>query len=181
VTKNLQLKGMSTLEVREVFDGILEQDQYPEMKNYLIAHTDIVNNPDIESGLNKILGKAHFSMTPSERDATSPLLNNNVLGWGSAHDESKSESKNTSYFEKIRKRKNNRFSDEERYINCSFCVATSNSVERLFSACKHILSDQRKHMSPIMFEALIFLKINRECWDESMVELAMKNNQPKGG
>jgi hypothetical protein len=35
-------------------------------------------------------------------------------------------------------------------------------------------------MSPIMFEALIFLKINLECWDERMVALAMKNNQPRG-
>jgi hypothetical protein len=181
VTKNVQLKGMSTLEVQEVFDGMLEQDQYPEMKNYLNAHADIANNPDFESGLNEILGKAHFSMAPSERDATSSLLSNNVSGWGFAHDESESESENTSYFEKIQKRKHNCLSDEqERYINCSFCVATSNTVERLFSACKHILTDQRKHMSPIMFEALIFLKINQECWDESMVALAMKNNQLRG-
>ena len=181
VTKSLQLKDMSTLQVREVFDGMLEQDQYPEMKNYLSARADIVNNPDFESGLNKILGNAHFSMTPSERDATSLLLNNRISGWGNAHDESKSESENISYFEKIRKRKRCRLSDEQvRYIDCSFCVATSNTVERLFSACKHILTDQRKHMSPIMFEALIFLKVNQKFWDVSMVAMAMKKNQPRG-
>jgi hypothetical protein len=63
---------MSTLEVQEVFNGMLEQDQYPEMKNYLSAYADIVSNPDFASGLNKILGKAHFSKTPIERDAASP-------------------------------------------------------------------------------------------------------------
>jgi hypothetical protein len=44
------MKGMSTLEVREVFDRMLKQDQYPEMKNYLIAIADFVNNPDFEPG-----------------------------------------------------------------------------------------------------------------------------------
>lgn len=87
----------------------------------------------------------------------------------------------TSYFEILQKRKRRRLSDEqERYIDCSFCVATSNIVERLFSACKHILTDQRKHMSPIMFMALIFLKISRKLWGIPMVASAMKNNEARG-
>ena len=63
----------------------------------------------------------------------------------------------------------------EKFIDCSFCVATSNTVERLFSLCKYVLTDQRKCMSPIMFEALIFLKVNRELWDVSLVAKAMKS------
>ena len=50
----------------------------------------------------------------------------------------------------------------------------ANTVERLFSACKHIFTDQQNHMSPIMFEALIFLKVNQDFWDESMVAVVMK-------
>lgn len=86
----------------------------------------------------------------------------------------------SSYFEISKKRKRRRLSDEEvKYIDCTFCVATSNTVERLFSACKHVLTDQRKHRSPIMFEALMFLKVNRKYWDVIMVATAMKNNEPR--
>ncbi len=51
------------------------------------------------------------------------------------------------------------------YIDLNFVPATSNIVERLFSAAKHILTDTRKSMHPIHFEACLFLKINRDLWN----------------
>ncbi len=63
----------------------------------------------------------------------------------------------------------------DQYIDCSFCVATSSTVERLFSSCKHVLKDEHKCMSPIIFEALIFLKENKAFWDLPMVAKVMKN------
>ena len=38
--------------------------------------------------------------------------------------------------------------------------------------CKYILVQQRKNMSPRMFECLIFLKVNRRFWDSRMVARA---------
>ena len=85
------------------------------------------------------------------------------------------------YFEQCqskRRRLNVRLDD---YIDCRFLVATSNTVERLFSLCKHVLTDTRKCMSPIMFESLIFLQVNRQYWDLQMVAIAMKkDNLPRG-
>jgi hypothetical protein len=34
-------------------------------------------------------------------------------------------------------------------------------------------------MSIIMFEALLFLKVNQEMWDLTMVTIAMKNKEPR--
>ena len=84
------------------------------------------------------------------------------------------------YYQQLLKRRRLSAEDSTQYIDCSFCVATSNTVERLFSACKHVLTDERKCMSPIMFEALIFLKVNKEFWDLPMVAKAMKNQEPRG-
>jgi len=47
------------------------------------------------------------------------------------------------------------------------------SCERLFSAAKHILTDVRKSTSPVLFEAILFLKHNRALWNERTVGKAM--------
>ena len=52
-------------------------------------------------------------------------------------------------------------------------MSTLHTLERLFT-------DQRKCMLPIMLEALLFLKVNREMWDLTIVAIAMKNNAPRG-
>ncbi len=179
ITKNLQVKGCSPLTVREVFDAMIE-NEYPDMEHYLAPESDIVNNPKFESGLVKILARNHLSLTSEEKRAVSNLLKTTSSSPSSQGNEN-SETSQMGYFEELQKRKRQRLSDEQvRYVDCSFCVATSNVVERLFSACKHVLTDQRKCMSPIMFEALIFLKVNREIWDLAMVATAMKNNEPTG-
>ena len=36
------------------------------------------------------------------------------------------------------------------------------------------MTDQRKSMSPLIFETILFLKVNRQFWDVSMVAKAMK-------
>lgn len=42
---------------------------------------------------------------------------------------------------------------------------------------KHILTDTRKNTSPMLFEALIFLKVNRSLWDATTVGKAMGRTQ----
>ena len=52
----------------------------------------------------------------------------------------------------------------DNYINFDVLPGTSVNCEHLFSLAKHILSDTRKKTSPRLFEALLFLKVNRELW-----------------
>ena len=61
------------------------------------------------------------------------------------------------------------------YIDFSFLVATSNSVERLFSSCKIVLDPRRKSMSPATFEAIMFLKFNRHYWNVNTVAYAIQH------
>ncbi|ETL41180.1 hypothetical protein L916_07779 [Phytophthora nicotianae] len=42
---------------------------------------------------------------------------------------------------------------------------TSNTVERLFSRCKVVLTPQRTCMLPANFEMLAFLRVNRDLWN----------------
>jgi len=54
--------------------------------------------------------------------------------------------------------------------------ATSNCCERLFSEAKYIMLPHRRSMSPIVFEALIYLKKNEKFWNVKTVAVAMKRS-----
>ena len=61
----------------------------------------------------------------------------------------------------------------ENYICLDLLLGTSVSCERLFSIAKHILTCVRKSTSPAVFEAILFLKMNRHYWNEVVVSKAM--------
>ncbi len=65
--------------------------------------------------------------------------------------------------------------DEETssYIDCNFILGSIAEVERVFSFAKYLLSDTRRCMTPQLFEALMFLKINSRFWDAALVEKAI--------
>ena len=62
------------------------------------------------------------------------------------------------------------------YINADFVIGTNDDVERFFSICKHVLTDQRGSLTPLMFECIVFLKINNNLWGASDVALASKKD-----
>jgi hypothetical protein len=61
------------------------------------------------------------------------------------------------------------------YHNADFILASAAEVERLWSIAKYILVDQRKGMTPQMFEALLFLKVNARFWNQSLVSDALSS------
>ena len=46
-------------------------------------------------------------------------------------------------------------------------------IERLWSICKQVYQDHRMCTTPLVFEALIFLKINQQYWNQQTVKEAM--------
>lgn len=54
-------------------------------------------------------------------------------------------------------------------MNFSFILGSVAEVERLWSIAGNILSNNRKKMSPLFFESLLFLKVNRNYWDLALV------------
>ena len=86
----------------------------------------------------------------------------------------------TNYFERALKKRHPNEKTVSNYIDCRFLVATSNTVERLFSAARWIMMDLWRQMSPIMFEAMLYLKTNHEFWDIQMLAEAMKDDPSSG-
>jgi hypothetical protein len=51
---------------------------------------------------------------------------------------------------------------QSKYIDCRFILETNNTVERIFSRAKRVLTDARARMTPYMFEVIMFLKMNED-------------------
>ncbi len=48
------------------------------------------------------------------------------------------------------------------YMDCSCILVSVGIIERMWPTETEIMSDSRKSMNPIIFEARVFLKINRQ-------------------
>ena len=158
--------------VRPVFKAVVED--YPEMGEYLGDTAIIVCSPDFENELVKLMNGRNASMTADEKTATEMLK----IEGSESSDTDRIEEK-LGYFDTCKRRKVSTAKKESIYIDCSFIVATSNTVERLFSTCKHVLTDSRKSMSPIIFEAIIFLKVNKIFWNVKMIASASQPKEPE--
>jgi hypothetical protein len=83
---------------------------------------------------------------------------------------------NKNYTERVMKRLKMQAMENlgrDQYVNLDVIPKTSVNCERLFSLAKHILTDTRKNTLPILFEVLLFLKVNRSLWDSTTVSKAM--------
>lgn len=157
VTKKLQDSSCTMLEVRRIFDILLQR--YPIMERYLSANAAIIQSPYFESGLVKVQDGEDETLTRDEIAALHGMRN---LQSGP----NENISVNTNIVElALKKRKLNISS----YVDTTFIPPTSNVVERLFSGARLILTDYRKSMTPYTFECVMFLKMNRDLWDISLI------------
>ena len=58
-----------------------------------------------------------------------------------------------------------------------FICGSAAEVERLWSICKYILTVNRTRRSPILLEAILFLRINRSFWDVKLVQETYDNTK----
>ena len=58
-------------------------------------------------------------------------------------------------------------------MNCYFIVGTVAEVERLFSTASYVLADNRKSLTPELFEETVFLKMNHNLWGGDLVTEAI--------
>lgn len=76
--------------------------------------------------------------------------------------------------ERIMENKRRQIERTRRYENFNFVLVSVAEVERLWFTTKKILSGNRKCTTPILFETLVFLKVNKKYWDLPLVAEAMK-------
>lgn len=170
ISHNIQEKGLLLNKARFVFDSIVAD--YPSMRRYLAKDAAIVQDHQFESAVVKLLNGKEEDLTDLERSAATTCR----LATTSHHVEDAQESEEVShmpYFEQI-EAKRRKMNIRAEFIVPDFLPATSCSAERAFSAARWVLTDIRKRMSPILFEAILFLKLNRRLWDLNTVAKAMK-------
>ncbi|KAG6954666.1 hypothetical protein JG688_00012242, partial [Phytophthora aleatoria] len=50
---------------------------------------------------------------------------------------------------------------------------TSNVVDKLFSVARGVLRHERRRMSPMTLDMILFLKVNASYWDVATVEASL--------
>ena len=178
-TIELQHKGLSLKESRELFDIVLQD---PRFRSSFMRHcgksSSLVKYPAFEKGIIKIMNNERLK--DDEEKAVKKLL----IMTEEPEDEEDMDGleEMLDHRAKLRakeklKEKHNviGFGQKGNYLDPGKIIcATSNCCERLFSEAKYILLPHRTVMSPILFEALLFLKKNKNLWALDEVARAMK-------
>ena len=183
ITVMLQREAITLVEVRNVFNIIVAD--YPDMRHHIGDDSHLVLYPAFE---NAVLRNSMCMpiLCPLQRNAVANLLRleqrHELLGGGQvaeyaaslATDDDEDDFEN--YANRVAKRLKRQLQahvPRDQYINLDLIPGTSVNCERLFSVAKHILTDTRKNTSPLLFEALMFLKVNRNLWNQRSVGKAM--------
>lgn len=178
ITLELQEHGIDLKHCRDQFDELLRDERFGSMAHHLAPQAEIVHSPNFESGVIKILSCK--GLTDAEAQACAKLRKQTSID-GQIEDEATNNGTLSTAERLNLNRKRRRLiaqglrNPEYEYVDASqYLCATSNVCERLFSQGKYVLTPQRKHMSPILFEAIMFLKKNIDYWDIRTVGAAIQ-------
>jgi hypothetical protein len=176
----LQRDVIPFIEVHNIFNVLI--GDFLEMQHHLGVDSSLVVDKDLEMGVIGISKglpltvqqhAAVVNLVKAEeqpvRDANDRTANQMPLP-SAQHDDNKN------YAERVMKRLKMQAMENfgrDQDVNLDVIPETSVNCERLFSLAKHILTDTRKNTSPILFEVLLFLKVNRSLWDSTTVSKAM--------
>ena len=157
-------------------------------KRIKLNHTRLHTNANFESGVCKIQEKKELTL--DEAAACENLLLANMVvdnddNDASDEDNNATEAEEDDAWQSMAQRHAKRMREKEAqkaaeqnlndtaYGNCNFILGSVAEVERLWSVCKHILTNERKgRMECNTFEGLILLKMNIEHWNIHDVVLA---------
>jgi hypothetical protein len=141
-----------------------------KVKKALTTYTRLCNNPNFINGVCKIQKGQWNSLSDDEEAACEQLLNDNI---DNRHDEIQDEEPPASpdiaaKLDRIRERPKTS-AQESPYIDCDFIFGSAAQVEQLWSIARYILTTQRSSLTPLLFETLLFLKVNNRFWSQETV------------
>ena len=129
--------------------------------------------PDFVEGIIKIQEGKVMDLTQPEKDACHRVVNPQQQ----QNEIEESEQDETNSFasrfrDKMKKRKAGVLENSKAppYQNVDYICGSVAEVERLWSLCKYILLNTRSRITPHLFEALVFLKVNYDYWDAASVQ-----------
>ena len=200
VTKNLQMRGIKLSTAQSLLNHLVDLIEKAKANpNGPNVHKKLVgcklNKIWIGADSQKLAAK-HFhnkvikiqdekvhTLTTEETAAVEPLLADHVNALvEEASDEddeddgpaSQAESQE-SFMESFNKRqKVEKQGANKGYVNCDFILGSAAEIERVWSTAELILRKARFRMTPILFEALIYLKYNSRYWNKHLVKQAIK-------
>lgn len=180
VTLELQKYGASLSDCRYAVDTLSEvvtsgrNDEHSLFygcklgNSYIQEKSHIATDDTFETGVVKVQRGDISAMTPEEKEACSRLK----LSASNSREESCRT--NLTMADRIAAKKRHRENNKEEYMNCGFILGSVAEVERLWSVAGNVLANNRSSMTPLLFECLMFLKVNSSYWDINLVSDAMK-------
>ena len=178
-TKYMQTRKLPLAQCRESLNMLIQDVEEgrndrnsvmyrcPLGKIYISEDAELLRDPLFESGVCKIQNGTTELMTAGEKEACESLL---VIDDGNSSGSDREEE--IEYEERLRRRKRQR-ENPSGYRNCDFILGSAAEIERLWSIATNVLTDERKKMSPLMLEAVLFLRVNCRLWDVQTVKQAL--------
>ncbi|RHY69411.1 hypothetical protein DYB34_008694 [Aphanomyces astaci] len=168
ITLALQGDESSLLEVRQIFDTVIED--YPDAVGRLGPSARVVKNPCFESAIVKILHGTETTMTAEECESVIKLRNEETIESSAA-----AVAPSVMYLAEraLKKKKVTRVTSG--FLDCRFLCPTSNMCERFFSSTKLAIGDRRCSMTPKNFEEQMFLHANINLWTIEDVQEMMRS------
>ncbi len=183
VSKTMQGAGpnrLNLLQVRTLFDKLVADfgEKYP--LTHIRRDATIINNPNFENGILKILDGREDEMTRAEKSACAIFLKD-PDGDQQTEAELAEEEDDVGYAASIlrtsQQAKRARGSVSA-YKEVDHVSPQTVIVERLFGKAKHIMSPLRRKMDPDSLNMLLFLKANRKLWANARIIQKILNDRP---
>jgi hypothetical protein len=170
---------VNLLTVRVSFDQII--DRFPAMDHHLGPDATIVHSPDFESAVRKVMLEDERSLTHREKESIAAFRVDVHDGDAAEEEEKEGEEKQQDKVAQQIMRGANELKQKKHkaavYRSMSHISPTSNLVERLFSAAKHVATVTRSRMDPSTLELLLILKCNSDLWDAATLDAILNDEE----
>jgi hypothetical protein len=142
------------------------------------------------SGVDKIHNENETQLVPKEKTACKSLLKRNHLSWTGGYDnddyddfsddeellltQESAYSMRSIFSQESKKAEVEEQKRESNYIYCLFIGSSAGIVERLWSKFDALADQRCSGMSPVMIEAILYLKENCDLWSIDDIPVALK-------
>ncbi len=181
VVKSLQTRGRKLSECMDDIEVLMDSVEQDKTKigsplfQYKLKFRHVREQSAFEKAGIKTQRGQESKLTRVERDAAK-ILRKSAVQNKTVIPHRPIGNKQSSMSERLAKRR--RILRAERtYMNCDFVLGSTAHVERLFSVAKYVLPENRRRISPELFETIVFLKENADLWDATLFVRALQNGR----
>jgi hypothetical protein len=180
VSKVLQISGEGQPDMfgaRCLFDELLAEFHVQRASlHHLEAYDSIVNNPDFEMGLVKIQSGREAELSVAEKEAVKIFKKTPAAVAAAAAAAAPVVGFADQVLIAAAQQKKQRLLETE-YKDTRHVKVDNNNCERLFSLAKLVNTPQRGNMDPDTLETFLFLKANKDLWENPTVMQEILNER----